>query len=417
MFETLSDRLSGVMERLTRQGALSEEDVRTALREVRVALLEADVSLPVARDFVGAVQGKATGQAVTRSVTPGQQVVKIVHDEMVSMLAGAPGEREPRALRIDSPPAPVLMVGLQGSGKTTTTAKLALRLKEREGKRVLMASLDTNRPAAMEQLAILGTQVGVDTLPIVPGETPVQIARRAKTQASLGGYDVYLLDTAGAAPHRRGADPAGRRGPRRGPAARDAARRGRPHRPGRGQRRARVRRAHRRLGRGADADGRRRARGCCALDARRHRQADPLRRRGRAHGRARALPPRARRGPHPRHGRHRLPRRARAGDDRAGAGRAHDAPVPEGPVQHERPSHADRADAEDGRHGGRDGHDARHGQDGRPGAGGRARRHAPEAPARADRFDDQEGAGQPGDPPGQPQEAHREAARGWRCPS
>ena len=195
MFETLSDRLSGVMERLTRQGALSEEDVRTALREVRVVLLEADVSLPVARDFVRAVQDKATGQAVTKSVTPGQQVVKIVHDEMVSMLAGAPGEREPRALRIDSPPAPILMVGLQGSGKTTTTAKLALRLKEREHKRVLMASLDTNRPAAMEQLAILGQQVGVDTLPIVPGETPVQIARRAKTQASASEATTSTFST------------------------------------------------------------------------------------------------------------------------------------------------------------------------------------------------------------------------------
>ena len=194
MFESLSDRLSGVMERLTRQGALGEDDVKTALREVRVALLEADVSLPVARDFVGRIQEKATGQAVTKSVTPGQQVVKIVHDEMVAMLSG---DGEPGRLRIDSPPAPILMVGLQGSGKTTTTAKLALRLKEREHKRVLMASLDTNRPAAMEQLAILGTQVGVDTLPIVPGETPVQIARRARTQASLGGYDVYLLDTAG----------------------------------------------------------------------------------------------------------------------------------------------------------------------------------------------------------------------------
>jgi signal recognition particle subunit SRP54 len=194
MFESLSDRLSGVMERLTRQGALSEEDVRTALREVRVALLEADVSLPVARDFVRAVEAKATGQQVTRSVTPGQQVVKIVHDELVAMLSG---DGEPGVLKIDNPPAPILMVGLQGSGKTTTTAKLALRLKEQERKRVLMASLDTNRPAAMEQLAILGTQVGVDTLPIVPGETPVQIARRAKTQASLGGYDVYLLDTAG----------------------------------------------------------------------------------------------------------------------------------------------------------------------------------------------------------------------------
>ncbi|MAU53525.1 MAG: signal recognition particle protein [Roseovarius sp.] len=194
MFENLSDRLSGVLDRLTKQGALSEEDVKTALREVRVALLEADVSLPVARDFIRRVEQEATGQAVTKSVTPGQQVVKIVHDALVATLRG---EGDPGALRIDNPPAPVLMVGLQGSGKTTTTAKLAKRLKEREGKRVLMASLDTNRPAAMEQLAILGRQIGVDTLPIVKGEDPVAIARRAKTQAALGGYDVYLLDTAG----------------------------------------------------------------------------------------------------------------------------------------------------------------------------------------------------------------------------
>ncbi len=195
MFENLSERLSGVFDRLTKQGALSEDDVKTALREVRVALLEADVSLPVARDFVKAVQDKATGQAVTKSVTPGQQVVKIVHDELVHVLAG--GDEEPGDLKIDSPPAPILMVGLQGSGKTTTTAKLAKRLTEREKKRVLMASLDTNRPAAMEQLQILGVQIGVDTLPIVKGETPVQIAKRAKQQATLGGYDVYMLDTAG----------------------------------------------------------------------------------------------------------------------------------------------------------------------------------------------------------------------------
>ena len=194
MFENLSERLSGVFDRLTKQGALSEDDVKTALREVRVALLEADVSLPVARDFVKAVQDKATGQAVTKSVTPGQQVVKIVHDELVHVLKG---DDDPGALKIDNPPAPILMVGLQGSGKTTTTAKLAKRLKEREGKKVLMASLDTNRPAAMEQLAILGTQIGVDTLPIVKGEDPVAIAKRAKTQASLGGYDIYMLDTAG----------------------------------------------------------------------------------------------------------------------------------------------------------------------------------------------------------------------------
>ena len=194
MFESLSDRLSGVFDRLTKQGTLSDEDVKSALREVRVALLEADVSLPVARDFIKRVQDEATGQAVTRSVTPGQQVVKIVHDALVVTLSG---EDDPGALKIDNPPAPILMVGLQGSGKTTTTAKLAKRLKEREGKRVLMASLDVNRPAAMEQLAILGTQIGVDTLPIVKGEDPVAIAKRAKTQAGLGGYDVYMLDTAG----------------------------------------------------------------------------------------------------------------------------------------------------------------------------------------------------------------------------
>ncbi|MBL4750908.1 MAG: signal recognition particle protein [Amylibacter sp.] len=195
MFENLSDRLSGVFDKLTRQGALSDEDVSVALREVRVALLEADVSLAVARDFVKAVQEKAAGQNVTKSVTPGQQVVKIVHDELVHFLSG--DDANAGQLKIDNPPAPILMVGLQGGGKTTTTAKLAKRLKEREGKKVLMASLDTNRPAAMEQLAILGTQIGVDTLPIVKGETPVQIAKRTKQQATLGGYDVYMLDTAG----------------------------------------------------------------------------------------------------------------------------------------------------------------------------------------------------------------------------
>ena len=194
MFENLSDRLSGVFGKLTKAGALSDEDVSIALREVRVALLEADVSLPVARDFVKAVGDKARGQAVTKSVTPGQQVVKIVHDELIRVLAG---EGKTPELRIDNPPAPILMVGLQGSGKTTTTAKLAKRLREREGKRVLMASLDTRRPAAMEQLAVLGSQIGVDVLPIVPGQDAVAIARRAKQQAVLGGYDVVMLDTAG----------------------------------------------------------------------------------------------------------------------------------------------------------------------------------------------------------------------------
>jgi signal recognition particle subunit SRP54 len=195
MFENLSDRLSGVFGKLTKQGALTDEDVSTALREVRSALLEADVALPVARAFVRKVSDSAKGQAVTRSVTPGQQVVKIVHDALIEVLAG--NDPDAGALRIDSPPAPILMVGLQGSGKTTTTAKLARRLKEREGKRVLMASLDTRRPAAMEQLAVLGTQIGVDTLPIVLGQDAVTIAKRAKQQATLGGYDVVMLDTAG----------------------------------------------------------------------------------------------------------------------------------------------------------------------------------------------------------------------------
>ena len=195
MFENLSDRLSGVFDKLTKQGALSEADVATALREVRVALLEADVSLPVARDFVKAVQEKAEGQAVTKSITPGQQVVKIVHDELISVLAG--DDAGAAALKVDNPPAPILMVGLQGSGKTTTTAKLAKRLKEKENKRVLMASLDIYRPAAQHQLEVLGAQIGVDTLPIVAGQSAVQIAKRAKQQATLGGYDVYMLDTAG----------------------------------------------------------------------------------------------------------------------------------------------------------------------------------------------------------------------------
>lgn len=194
MFENLSERLGGVFDRLTKQGALSEDDVKTALREVRVALLEADVSLPVARDFVKKVQEQATGQAVTKSVTPGQQVVKIVHDALIDVLRG---EGDPGALKVDNPPAPILMVGLQGSGKTTTTGKLAKRLKEKDGKRVLLASLDVYRPAAMDQLAVLGQQIGVDTLPIVPGQSPVDIAKRAKQQATMGGYDVYMLDTAG----------------------------------------------------------------------------------------------------------------------------------------------------------------------------------------------------------------------------
>jgi len=194
MFENLSERLGGVFDRLTKQGALCEDDVKTALREVRVALLEADVSLPVAREFVKKVQEQATGQAVTKSVTPGQQVVKIVHDALVDVLTG---EEDPGALKIDNPPAPILMVGLQGSGKTTTTGKLAKRLKEKERKKVLLASLDVRRPAAMEQLGILAEQAGVSSLPIVKDQLPVDIAKRALQAAKLQGFDVVILDTAG----------------------------------------------------------------------------------------------------------------------------------------------------------------------------------------------------------------------------
>jgi signal recognition particle subunit SRP54 len=193
MFDTLSDRLGSVFDRLRGRGALTETDVRSAMREVRVALLEADVALPVARDFVDKVTEQAVGQEVLRSITPGQMVVKYVHDALVETLGAETAELD---LNV-TPPAVIMMVGLQGSGKTTTTAKLAKRLSERERKRVLMASLDVARPAAQEQLAVLGRQANVDTLPIVPGQTPVEIAARAIQSAKLQGYDVVMLDTAG----------------------------------------------------------------------------------------------------------------------------------------------------------------------------------------------------------------------------
>ncbi|HEY8593340.1 MAG TPA: signal recognition particle protein [Sphingomicrobium sp.] len=193
MFDTLSDRLGSVFDRLRGRGALTETDVRAAMREVRVALLEADVALPVARDFVEQVTEKAVGQEVLRSVTPGQMVVKIVNDALVETLGSETAELN---LNV-TPPAVIMMVGLQGSGKTTTTAKLAKRLKDRENKRVLMASLDVARPAAQEQLAVLGRQANVDTLPIVAGQQPVDIAKRALQSARLQGYDVVMLDTAG----------------------------------------------------------------------------------------------------------------------------------------------------------------------------------------------------------------------------
>ena len=193
MFEGLTGRLGDIFDRLRRRGALSEEDVNAALREVRVALLEADVALPAVKAFVAGVKEKAIGQEVLRGINPGQMVVKIVHDHLVELLGGASEGVDLNA----TPPVPILMLGLQGSGKTTTSAKIALRLKTRDKKKVLMASLDVRRPAAQEQLKVLGEQVGVATLPIVPGQTPVQIARRALETGRLEGYDVVLLDTAG----------------------------------------------------------------------------------------------------------------------------------------------------------------------------------------------------------------------------
>ena len=197
MFDTLSDRLGGIFDRLRGRGALSEDDVAAAMREIRVALLEADVALPVVRDFIAAVREKAVGQDVIRSVTPGQMVVKIVHDHLVQTLTGEGGVPS-GGLDLNAPsPVGIMLVGLQGSGKTTTAAKIALRLKNRERKKVLMASLDVQRPAAQEQLAQLGRQVGVTTLPIVAGERPVAITRRALDVARREGYDVVIYDTAG----------------------------------------------------------------------------------------------------------------------------------------------------------------------------------------------------------------------------
>jgi signal recognition particle subunit SRP54 len=193
MFETLSERLGAILDKLTRKGALTEADVAEAMREVRRALLEADVALDVVRSFTDRVKEKAVGQEVVRSVTPGQMVIKIVHDELVRTLGSD-------AQGIDlaaTPPVVMMLVGLQGSGKTTTTAKLAKRLEARDKQKVLMASLDTRRPAAQEQLKVLGEQTGVVTLPIVAGEEPTAITKRAVEIAKRGGYDVLLLDTAG----------------------------------------------------------------------------------------------------------------------------------------------------------------------------------------------------------------------------
>ena len=334
MFDTLSDRLGGVFDRLRGRGALTEADVRSAMREVRVALLEADVALPVARDFVDKVTEKAVGQEVLRSVTPGQMVVKIVHDALVETLGAETAELD---LGV-TPPAVIMMVGLQGSGKTTTTAKLAKRLTERERKKVLMASLDVARPAAQEQLAVLGARRTSRRCRSSPGQQPVDIARRALQSAKLQGYDVVLLDTAG----RLHVDEqlmdemkavAAASQPDRNPARRRCA-----DRPGRGQRRQELCRRGRSDRRDPHPDGRRCARRCGALDARGHRQADQVRRRRRGARQARGLPPGPRRRPHPRHGRRRQPGRARRRDDPGRRGREARGQDGQGQVRPRRPA-------------------------------------------------------------------------------
>ena len=193
MFDSLTGRLSDVFDRLRKRGALSEADVDAALRDVRVALLEADVALSVVRDFIAKAKADAMGENVLRSVTPGQMVIKVVNDALIEMLGGEAEELNMMAV----PPVGIMLVGLQGSGKTTTAAKIGLRLQTRDRKKVMMASLDTQRPAAQEQLKILGEQAEVATLPVIPGQGPVDIAKRALEAARLGGYDVVLYDTAG----------------------------------------------------------------------------------------------------------------------------------------------------------------------------------------------------------------------------
>ncbi|MFO1037501.1 MAG: signal recognition particle protein [Geminicoccaceae bacterium] len=192
MFENLTTRLGAVFDRLKRRGALNEDDVAEAMREIRIALLEADVALPVVKDFVARVKERAVGQEVIRSITPGQMVVKIVHDELAQILGGSGTE-----ITLASPPSTILMAGLQGSGKTTTSAKLARRLRLKERKKVLLASLDTQRPAAQTQLEVLAKQCEVASLPIVPGQGALDITRRALETARREGYDVLILDTAG----------------------------------------------------------------------------------------------------------------------------------------------------------------------------------------------------------------------------
>ena len=359
MFETLSERLNAILDKLTRKGALSEADVAEAMREVRRALLEADVALDVVRDFVDSVKAKAVGQDVVRSITPGQMVIKIVNDELVRVLGHD-------AQGIDlaaTPPVVMMLVGLQGSGKTTTTAKLGKRLQARDKQKVLMASLDTRRPAAQEQLRVLGEQTDVATLPIVAGETPTQITTRALKAAKLGGYDVLLLDTAGrthideelmaeTAAIEKIAEPHETLLVADALTGQDAVNLAKSFD-------ARVALTGIVLTRVRRRWARRRG----AVDARRHRQADQADRHRREARRARGVLSRPHRRPHPRHGRRGRPGREGDADRRARQGRGYRPQGQEGRLRSRRPRRTAEADAEARRHGWRAVDAARHWQD------------------------------------------------------
>ena len=319
MFESLSDRLSGILDKLTRRGSLTDSDVSEAMREVRRALLEADVALEVVREFTDKVKAKAVGQNVVKSVTPGQMVVKIVHDELVAMLGS---DAQPIDL-VAQPPVAILLVGLQGSGKTTTCAKIGYRLTNRDKKKVLMASLDVRRPAAQEQLRVLGEQTKVDTLAIVAGQTPQQITRRAHGCGEARRLRRGVAGHGRPHPHRRSADAGDGGCARPRPSARDAAGGRQPDRPGRGEAGQELQRARRHHRHRAHPRRRRRPRRRGAVHARGDGQAHQADRRRREVGRAGGLPPRAHRRPHPRHGRRGEPGREGRPEHRHGEGPGH----------------------------------------------------------------------------------------------
>ena len=407
MFDNLSEKLGGILDRLTGRGSLSEADVDAAMREVRRALLEADVSLDVVRSFTDRVREQAVGATVVKSVTPGQMVVKIVHDELVATL-GADGQ----TIDLNAvPPVAIMMVGLQGSGKTTTTAKLARRLTQRDKRKVLMASLDIYRPAAMEQLAVLGRDLDIPTLPIVAGQKPAQIARRALEAAKLGGYDVVLLDTAGrttldeemmteAAEIKAAANPHEVLLVADSLTGQDAVNLARSFDQrvgltgivltrvdgdGRGgaalSMRAVTGKPIKLIGTGEKTD---------ALE-----DFHPSRIAGRILGMGDVVS---------------LVEKAAANIDAEKAARTAER-MRKGQFDLSRHARAIAADGQYGRHQRADGHDARHRQDEEPDRQRRHRRQDSKASGRADRFDDAAGAQAPRHPQGQPQEAHRRRRR------